>query len=153
MITQELIATELGSILASMGKPVCNAAKWQQELGANAPTEAEILAKKAELDAAKASVTTDKAIYEAAIAAGFNVPDSSIVLSVSQSSIRILNDYATHLDRMFQAGLIEATTLIDICDKDDAWHKVSYQDFIDILIPIGQRALEVYQLGKKAGIN
>lgn len=51
MINQELIETDLGFILASLGKPVINAAKWQEELGDSAPTEQEILAKKAEIDA------------------------------------------------------------------------------------------------------
>lgn len=54
MITQELINTELGAILADMGHPVCNAALYKQELKDACPTDEAILVKKAERDLAKA---------------------------------------------------------------------------------------------------
>jgi len=78
MLTQELINTELGYILSQMGCPVTNAALYQQELGANCPTEDAILAKKAELDAAKAKA-------QAILDTGYTDPITGYVLGVAKS--------------------------------------------------------------------
>jgi hypothetical protein len=154
MITKELIDTQLGAILAALGKPVCNAALWTQELGANAPTEAEILAKKAELDAQAEAAKQKSALvlaYEAAIEQGFTIPGTNIVMSVAPSSRAVLNDYASHLARKFDVDEITLQTPVQVVDKDDAVHVIEYEDFLAMLLPLGDRCLEVYFLGKQAG--
>jgi hypothetical protein len=98
------------------------------------------------------SAKPKKSDYEQAIAEGFTIPNTNIVMSVSPKSVTTLNNYATHLDRKFQAGDIDANTLVEIVDKDDGKHKISYQDFVDMLIPLGDRALVVDFIGRSAGV-
>ena len=117
MITKELINTQLGAILAELGKPVCNAAQWQEELGDNAPTEAAILAKKAEIDA-----------RVSAVAAGFDTT-LGYSLSVGEND---QNAFARLIVGLQTLGVPD-NFMVDIKGSDGAMYFLDYATFKNVM--------------------
>lgn len=145
MIPQELIDTDLGIVLAALGKPVRNAALWREILGENAPTEEAILAKwdqwKAERQAQKEAADS----YNAVLSQGYDT-GLGFKLSIGEASQTRMDLYAAHLDRKAAAGQVSDSTMIPIVDKDDVVHSISYSQFKTLLIPFGDTCQGAYFL-------
>lgn len=70
MIDQDLISTELGSVLHSLGWTGSNAALWVE--GDGGISEAQVLEKWEEIKAKRASDKASQSAYDAALSAGFD---------------------------------------------------------------------------------
>ena len=119
MISQELINSRLQLILLRLGKTVINAALFREELGADCPTDEEILAE----DAKYLQEEADKKAHENEVNSGF---DTGL-------------DFRIGLDDESQAWMTQtkvscislkytAATPIDIPDIDGNWHTILYSD-------------------------
>jgi hypothetical protein len=150
MLSTQFINSELGYVLNKMGFPVCNAALWKQELGENAPTEQEILDKKAELDAIKEEQAEaldlekqKEAQYSAWVAQGFDT-GLGYKLRVSDSD---QNKYAN----LVTGNLLENTpesTVFDIEALDDTKIKLTWGELKPILIAYKNYCYSSWKAGK-----
>lgn len=86
-----------------------------------------------------------KTAFQNALDEGFEVK-SGIIISVSDKSRANFNDLAIHLEREFKASNITLETLIDIPDKNGDERKISYSEFLGMLIPYGRLCRHVYKL-------
>lgn len=128
MISKDLINSRLGIVLSRLGKPVCNAALYKEELGVNCPTDQEILAEYVkyleEVEADKNKLIA----YNAALSEGF---DTGLGFNLS------VTEYAQTRFSVLMTGLRNLSpsneTVIKIWDKDKVEQKITYAQFKAIM--------------------
>lgn len=113
MITQELINTELGAILADMGYPVCNAARYKEELGERCPSDEDILIKKAQRDLDKAILTAG---YNTGLGFSINITDND-KLTFTKLATKLSIDNTKDTDN------------VEISDIHNVKHLITYAQF------------------------
>ena len=121
-LSKELIDSDLGLVLHALGKPVKNAGKWQEELGNTAPSEAEILAKHAE-------IVAQREVLKAS--SGGSVYDTGLGYSL-ETAVEDQNAFTRLIVGMDIVGAPD-DTVVDIKDTEGNFQQITLGQLKDIL--------------------
>lgn len=145
MISKELINSRLQLILSRLGKTVTNSALFREELGADCPTDEEILAEDQKYLTEQNEKKSKLDIYNTALSNGFDT-GKGYSLSVASKSFHTMNAYIDWIKDMVVARQFTDDTVLYLQDNKGVKHPEKVSFIIGIKLAYGAKCLEVESL-------